>query len=295
MFGYIRTVRGELRVREYEYYRATYCGLCRSMGKCTGQCSRMLLSFDFAFLATVRMALTGEKAVLRRRRCLVHPLRPRVMMEGNKQLDFCAVASTLLAFEKCRDDVADERGIARLKARLQCLWLLPAKHRATRREPVLSECVRGHLSRLSSMEKRKEDSVDTVAAVFGDLLADVASHGLSGEAATLARSIGRETGRFIYILDAIDDLEKDAKRGRYNPFLLRYGGELDKDAREGIRDALFLLLGRLEAAMQLLPDGADATQCEILKNILYLGMKNAMERALSEKVEKEDESEQKSL
>ena len=77
MFGYIKVERDELRVREYEYYKATYCGLCRSMGKCTGQCSRMLLSYDFTFLAGVRMALCGEKPQFKRRRCIAHPLRRR--------------------------------------------------------------------------------------------------------------------------------------------------------------------------------------------------------------------------
>ena len=81
MFGYIRTAREELRVREYEYYRASYCGLCRSMGKCTGQCSRFALSYDFAFLANVRMALTQTAPTFRRRRCIAHPFRRRVMME----------------------------------------------------------------------------------------------------------------------------------------------------------------------------------------------------------------------
>ena len=61
MFGYVKTHNPELRVAEYEYYRAAYCGLCRSMGKCTGQCSRMTLSYDFAFLALIRLALTGDK------------------------------------------------------------------------------------------------------------------------------------------------------------------------------------------------------------------------------------------
>ena len=99
MFGYVKTVRGELRVREYEYYRASYCGLCRSMGKCTGQCSRMLLSYDFAYLANVRMALSGQKPAFAKRRCMVHPLRRRVMMERNEQLDFCAAASAILAYD----------------------------------------------------------------------------------------------------------------------------------------------------------------------------------------------------
>ena len=279
MFGYVRTVRGELRIREYEYYRASYCGLCRAMGKCTGQCSRMLLSYDFAYLANVRMTLAGVVPAFRKRRCLVHPLRKRVMMERNGELDFCAAASAILAFEKCRDNVADERGFARFKARVSCLFLRGAYRRAKKRVPALAESVHAHLARLSALEKEKTPSVDTVAAVFGDLLADVTAYGLEGANATVARKIGFETGRFIYVLDALDDLDKDVKKGRYNPFALAYGSTLSAEDREGIKDALLCTLCDLEKAFDLM-ESDDSTRKEILNNILYLGMPQALERVL---------------
>ena len=75
MYGYVRTHAPELKVREQEYYRAVYCGLCRTMGKCTGQCSRMTLSYDFTYFALVRMALTGSFPAIKARRCLAHPFR----------------------------------------------------------------------------------------------------------------------------------------------------------------------------------------------------------------------------
>ena len=77
MLGYVRTDAQELRVREHQYYRALYCGLCHRMGKCTGQCSRMTLNYDFVFLAAVRLALTGEKPSVKKQRCVAHPFRSR--------------------------------------------------------------------------------------------------------------------------------------------------------------------------------------------------------------------------
>lgn len=289
MFGYVKTVRGELRIREYEYYRASYCGLCRAMGKCTGQCSRMLLSYDFAYLANVRMTLEGLVPAFRKRRCLVHPLRKRVMMERNEPLDYCAAASTILAYEKCRDNVADERGFARFCARISCLCLKGAYRRAKKRVPALADCVRAHLARLAALEKAATPSVDTVAAVFGDLLADVTAYGLSGAKATLARRIGFETGRFVYMLDALDDLEKDIKKGRYNPFALAYGGAISDEDKAGIKDALLCTLCDLEKAFDLLEGGNDPTRREILNNILYLGMPHALERVLTGEGPKKEE------
>ena len=66
MFGYIRTDVSEMRVRENEYYRAVYCGLCRSQGKCTGQCSRFTLNYDIVFLALLRLAVNGEKIEIKK-------------------------------------------------------------------------------------------------------------------------------------------------------------------------------------------------------------------------------------
>jgi len=293
MFGYVKTVRGELRIREYEYYRASYCGLCRAMGKCTGQCSRMLLSYDFAYLANVRMTLAGVTPAFRKRRCIVHPLRRRVMMERNGQLDFCAAASAILAYEKCRDNVADERGFARFSARISCLFLKGAYRRAKKRVPELAERVHEHLVRLSDLEKAATPSVDTVAAVFGELLADVTAYGLAGASATIARRIGFETGRFIYILDALDDLSDDVKKGRYNPFALAYGNTLSLEDKEGIKDAILCALCDLEKAFDLLDAGDDPTRREILNNILYLGMPHALERVLKgEAAQKEELYEQ---
>lgn len=290
MFGYIKTARAELRVREYEYYRASYCGLCRSMGKCTGQCSRFTLSYDFAFLANVRMALTDTVPAFRRRRCIAHPLRRRTMMERNEQLDYTADASVILAYEKCRDDMADERGLRRFKARLRCLFLKNAYRRAKKRYPGLAESVRGHLQRLSEREREKRPSVDEVAVIFGDLLADIVSFGLPDASARVARSIGWQTGRFIYIIDAIDDLLEDQKKGRFNPFLLLYGGAPDEAQRHSVQDALIACLSDLETAFDLINDTSDPDRSGVLKNILYLGMPATVRQVLFGKEEcyKED-------
>ena len=119
MFGYVRVESPELKVREYECYRATYCGLCRAMGKCTGQCSRMTLSYDMAFLAICRMALLGETPRYEQKRCFVHPLRRRNVLTRTDTLDYCAGAAALLTYHRIRDDLCDERGGKRLRDPIQ--------------------------------------------------------------------------------------------------------------------------------------------------------------------------------
>ena len=103
MFGYVKVNNSELKVKEYEFYRGTYCGLCRSMGKCTGQCSRMTLNYDFVFLALVRMALDTPKIHFEQKRCLAHPFKKRNSMERNEALDYCSATSAILNYQKIKD------------------------------------------------------------------------------------------------------------------------------------------------------------------------------------------------
>ena len=284
MFGYVKPYTPNLLVREHELYKATYCGLCRTMRKTTGPLSALSLSYDLVLLVLVRTLYEEDKTLrFRSRRCIAHPLRSRMMMEKNEQLDYAANASAILAFEKCRDDVADERGWAKIKARLRCFFLKGAYRRAKKHCPGLAEAVRGHLLRLAQKERARTPSVDEVAAVFGDLLADITAYGLEGTQARLAKSIGWQTGRFIYIIDAIDDLAEDAKRGRFNPFLLLYGGPLDEGARQGVQTALLNCLSDLEPAFDLINDNNAPNRSEVLKNILYLGMPATVKRVLTEK------------
>ena len=110
MFGYVRVKHTELKVKEYEFYRGTYCGLCRSMGKCTGQCSRFALSYDFAFLALLRIAFDRTLVEFEQKRCLAHPLKKRNMMKPNPSLAYCSGAAALLNYHKIMDDLSDEKG-----------------------------------------------------------------------------------------------------------------------------------------------------------------------------------------
>ena len=273
MFGYVRVNSAELRVKEYEMYRGAYCGLCRSMGKCTGQCSRMSLSYDFAFLVMARIALTDTPIKFTQRRCLAHPLKKRSVMERNPQLDFCAYAAAILAYHKTLDDLGDERGFKKLRARLTYPFV-----RAWRRKALkagmseLDSAVSQKLACLAEVEAQRMDSVDTPAQIFGEILALIMSHGLEGAQQRIARQLGSSVGKWIYTVDALDDMSEDAQKKRYNPFVLLYGGQLpDEQQLATILDALKLELLSAEAAMDLLDTDRVAIK-NILENILYLGM-----------------------
>ena len=282
MFGYVRAEKPEMRLREYEYYRSVYCGLCRALGKCGGQCARMTLSYDFAFMATVRMAIEEKPPEFKARRCLTHPLKKRQMAELNDSLEFCAAASLLLSYHKIRDDISDEKGGKKLVAMIAKPFFAVMKRKPSKKYKELEQKLTVSLSELSQFEKScQEPSVDRPAEIFGKLLSDIMAEGLSGSKEKIARKIGYHIGKWIYIVDAIDDYEDDVKKGRFNPIADAYGKNgLTEADRDGLETALTYELMEAEKAFDLIeyPDG---DMKEVIFNIIYLGMPSAAKRVLS--------------
>ena len=282
MFGYIRPFVPDLRVRENEYYRAIYCGLCRSLGKCTGCASRFTLNYDFVFAALFRMAVCGEVPKLSGYRCAANPTQKQLVAEPCESLNFAARAGILLSYEKALDDTIDEKGSKRHKAKLLLTSLSGMEKNASAALPGASEALRKSLSELSEVEKQAVPSVDIPADIFGKALADLLSYGLEGDQKRLTFSAGRNLGRWLYIIDAADDLEGDIKAGRFNPFALLYGEDkLDEEKRGEVFNALTAELMKLDSTFDLIEQKDEQREIfGLLGNIIHLGMPDAAQRVL---------------
>lgn len=279
MFGYVRVHAPRLRLCEWECYRAYYCGLCKTMGSCTGQCSRLSLSYDFVFLAAVRCSLTGEKPDFQKFRCLIHPFRRRLKVKRTPQLAFCADASALLLAAKIDDDLSDERGFRRLRAFFRRAFFRGAIRKAKKRNPGLWEKINAHLARLHELEFDETlESADAPAEVFGELLGDLISEGLEGAPARIAAAIGNSVGRWVYLADAADDLEQDAKKGRFNPLLRLYGKTPTAAEWEALQTGLNATLAPARNAFELMSDFPVPELRELIANILYLGLPKMTEK-----------------
>ena len=206
MFGYVKPHNAELLVKEYELYRALYCGVCRSMRKYTGALSSCGLSYDIVFLAVVRSVLSDDKISTTRRNCIVHPLKKRNMAEENPSLVYASGVSAILAYHKFRDDMRDEGFFSKIKAAIPLLVMRHAAKKA--KMPDLSKKIGEYMKTLCREEEKKNGSLDLCADVFGDLLSECFSYGLSDEKRDIAAEMGKRLGRFIYITDAADDYEK---------------------------------------------------------------------------------------
>ena len=297
MLGYIRTDAPELRLRDQECYRAIYCGLCRQMGKCTGQCSRISLSYDFAFLAAFRMSLTNENLTLAKKRCIVHPFKKRNMALDSPALSYCANASAILTYHKCRDDVDDEKGFKKLRASVASSFFSPAYRRAKRRYPELDATVRSLLQELRQYEKdaTAPPSADAPAAIFGNLMAAVCSEGLDGIEARIATTFGRAIGHWIYLIDAADDYREDLASGSFNPFVRLFGDGMTQENAESIAVSLKRYLSDAEGAFLLIDNFPAPEVREILCNILYLGLPRVADRILLQAWKGEIDENEKSI
>lgn len=275
MFGYVRTMDAELKVKEHELYKATYCGLCRSMGKCTGQCSRMTLNYDFVFLALTRYAISPCDLSFKARRCIAHPFKKRSSMERNEILDYCSQASAILNYQKVLDDLNDEKGLKKLRALLLRPFVAHSRKKAIKRSPalcVLDATIAAKLDELNALEKSDTVGVDVPAACFGEILGEIMSFGFEGSAKRIAFELGRHIGAWIYVADALDDMREDAKKGRYNPLLKLYGGRIpNEDELSLIYDATKNKLFAASDAFDLI-DINDEGIKNILSNILYIGI-----------------------
>ncbi len=272
MFGYVKPVISELLVKDHEFYRATYCGVCRAMKKHTGALSNVTLSYDSVLLALVRMLYIPDSDISAKKgRCIAHPLKKRCMLTENSAVEYTARAFAVLTYHKLLDDIADER----LGRRMLVSVARPIAASGAKRAKIedVSVIIAEKLSEITKLEKAKAPSVDEPAHLFGELLGEVFCHGLSEKEAIVPREFGYRLGRFIYAADAAEDYEEDRASGKYNPYVLLYGGEpLTHENRQSIKCALLLECRGMEAAVDLMPFGTRYTIENIIKNIIYLGL-----------------------
>ncbi len=277
MFGYIKPVKAELLVKEYEFYKATYCGICRAMKKHTGALSNVTLTYDSVFLALVRMLYVEDSDIAtHEKRCVAHPMKKRPMLKENEAISYTAKAFAILTYYKMADDLSDEHGMKKIATGLVRPVVKRAKKRA--KLPELSEVVGSKLSEITELERAGCDSVDKPATLFGELLGELFAYGLSEKERLVPYTLGYHVGRFIYAADAAEDYAEDAEEGKYNPYVILYGGKpLTDENKQTVKTALLLECRKIEEAFVLLPFGNRATVENILGNIIYLGLTKRIE------------------
>ncbi len=272
MFGYVKPLPAELLLKEYELYKAVYCGLCHTGGKKVSHFTRFFLSYDFTALATLRLALGETTPTAVKRRC-PYNLKRKQMLVSDEAFSYTAAAFAFLSYLKAADDLQDERGLSSLKKRLCMPLFKRMKKKADRLYPKLYERLAKPIKALDALEKDEaRHTLDEYAHHGAEAVGIIASFGLEGVNAHIAYDAGYHIGRYIYIIDAVDDLADDDGKGRFNP-LIRHYGTTDNAVKhtEDVSETLRASAVRFSAAVGL---AKDTVYTDILQNIARFGMAN---------------------
>lgn len=313
MLGYVVTFKPEMKVKEAEMYKAYYCGICKSIGRRYGQLPRFILSFDAAFLATVLDGFFPQVVEFDKERCIAHPHKKEVMARCDA-IDFAADVMLILAWYKALDDIHDEgskKAWAFSKAFHGKFKVLKEKH------PELCDEIEKTLNELGGLEDDKCASIDRAAEAFAKVMEAITTAGITyiynmkikkGElqdgdgwdkkvevAKLVLARVGYHLGKWIYLMDAVDDIEDNIDSGAYNPLLYRFKYEKGEDA-QAFRDRircdvernLLIYLSEMGKAFDL----ADLKKNRgIIENIVYVGLLKKTEEILEKgKEDLENES-----
>ncbi len=275
MFGYVLALEEQLTKEEWQRYRGAYCGLCRTLGMQFGQRARLTLTYDMTFLVLLLSSLYEPQEYHDSARCLPHPLHPRDYWH-NDVTRYAAAMNMVLAYEKQQDDWQDDKNPAALAF---SHLLKQAGAQAAAAYPRQYSAIRAGLDTLTALEWSNDEDPDAAANCFGRLMAEIFCWKEDRWSPYLSQ-MGMALGRFIYLMDAWEDLEADMKKGRYNP-LKPQAGRPDFD--EWVGEMLIMILGDCTQAMEQLPLVQDV---EILRKILYAGVWNRYARKLKQKKER---------
>jgi hypothetical protein len=283
MFGYVLPEKPEMKIREYELFRAFYCGVCKSIGKRYGQFQRLTLNYDSTFLALLLHSLTDDKLIIKNERCIAHPINKRKVIKENSLIDYASDINIILAYYNLEDNWHDEKSILSGSAML----LLKNSHKKLNRKyKEKCDIIEKRLSELRKLENEKCNSMDRAAEPFAKLMEEVMVYPpmySDEKKVDVVKWIGYNLGKWIYILDAFDDIKKDIKEKAYNPLLLQYnyhGQSIDEfkaEIRQKVEFNLTYSLSQIAKAYELLEVKNNSG---ILENIIYMGMLRKTEQIL---------------
>ena len=268
MFGYVRPSNDRLTEEERQTFQAAYCGLCHTLGKRYGAAGRMILNYDLTFLTM----LLSEGGGTCEKRCAVHPIRKRRCACGDAAMDVAADMSVILTWWQIQDGIADHRFFKGLKYRAAALLLGRAYRKAQKRQPDFDKETQRHLTALAALEKEKCPSLDRPADTFAALLAGATQHIADPMKRRVTEQLLYHLGRWVYLVDAADDLKKDVKSGSYNPLVYRFhaeGGTLTADDKAALAATLDSSVRAMAAAFELADFGPWRA---IIESVLYEGL-----------------------
>lgn len=294
MFGYIKPYKAEMKVCEFDTFKAIYCGLCKQLSHTYGPFASLTLSYDFTFMAAVSIGLSDRCAGFKKCACVANPLKKKACMVPCEDLELCASAAMLMIYYKVKDDIADSGFFRRIGRYMLLPFAAHARKKASRRYPEIDRDIAAFLQKQAELEQKKtaspDQAADPTACALGNIFTALSEDAVQKR---VLYRLGYLIGRYVYFADALDDLAEDQQKGGYNPFLQKFAatGESLEEIREYAKQVLNLTMGEIAPAYELLELKRYKS---ILDNIIYLGLQEEIKVILT-KPKKERERDEKSL
>ena len=283
MFGYVIPDKGKLTDSQWSTYRSAYCGLCATLSQRHGFLAQFLLNYDFTLLALLLRSAQNECNTYCRH-CVAHPIRGRSACESDAGLDAAADCSVLLVYWKLRDQLADEKGLQRLAARGLLLLYRRVFRRARNNAPELDRAIGSLLAQLGDLEQEHCPSLDRTADCFARIMTAMVPSDWTECRRRELQQLLYHLGRWIYLVDALDDLEEDLRQGKYNPLACRFKLSATSDSKvlNEAKEQVNLTMAHSEnlaiAAFHL---GDYSCDGPIIENILCAGLSGVRQLVLS--------------
>ncbi len=275
MFGYVIPDKLNMYIKDFNVFQSFYCGLCKTLGETGSQLTRLCTNYDVTFYNVLLHSLTKTEVSFERKLCAYNGKR-KVVVKTDELSKKLADVAVMLVYYNVEDDVTDGK-----KSRLPIKWrLYPRKRKAAKRLPEIDKLMKESFSKLNALERENCESVDRVADCFASLMRDMTR--LIIDTDDTIDTFMYNLGRMIYLLDAVDDVEKDSKKHNYNPLIVNCGECAEKrDYLAKNADELSFLLNSTYNKMVACYNDMDIVLYEgVLSNTIYLGIKMQMERLL---------------
>lgn len=261
VFGYIRPQKSELLVREYEQYKGIYCALCKQLGKSYGALARLALSYDCTFYAMILLALSDECPGFHTGKCVVNPLKKCTYCSGGQQaFESASALSVIMTYYKVKDDLKDCGFFGKIRSAFLLPLVSHANRKASKKYPELAQIVSESMVMQDKTENDANPTVDSCADPTAQMLSKVFLR-IAPDASQnriVLKQFGYFLGRWVYLMDAADDLEKDIKSDSFNPFIikLRLGSnssaEEIKQAKEYCNQVLNSTISQIISSVNLI-------------------------------------------
>lgn len=282
MYGYVVPDKSELSMRDFVLYRSFYCGLCKLTGKVYGQFPRFTTNYDMTFFAALLHDLCKQEVKFYEKACVLNPFKKKLTVDINPLMEKIGAANIILSYYKAEDGVRDREGGAKRLVR----GMLKKPHAlAAAACPDIEDTVRTRYEELTALEREGASGIDRTAHPFAEMLKGVGAACLGDKADENKLSLLYNLGKFVYLVDAADDIDEDAAKRRYNPLIAEFGYD-KKVGRRGFFEknsaalefAFATVVNRIAESFNKI----EFTECyDLLKNIVYLGMRRKVNRLLS--------------